>query len=186
LNKKINILFRKKSFFYSNILKISKYLSNTKYFSRNVLILKNINSRIDLVNIVSEKSTLKSSKKLAKTTWTQNEIKKHLVFHIKFMIKIITIIFNSKMKTKSTSKFHINNLSKLSQHYKTMLYHLHAKKLRIATQVEYDAIDKKKLERSLTKKNYKCVLLNWVFIYKINFDDYLIKYKIWIMIRDDM
>ncbi len=36
------------------------------------------------------------------------------------------------------------------------------------------------------KENYKCILLKWVFTYKIDFDEYLIKYKARIVIRDDL
>ncbi len=38
----------------------------------------------------------------------------------------------------------------------------------------------------IDKKNYKCILLNQVFTYKIDFNEYLIKYKTRIVIRDDL
>ncbi len=68
LNKKNNISFRKKSFLCSNSSKLSKELFETKNASLNVLTSRNINFRINIVNIVQEKRVRKSSKDFANTT----------------------------------------------------------------------------------------------------------------------
>jgi hypothetical protein len=55
LNKKNNISFRKKSFLCSNSSKLSNELFEIENVSLNVLISKDINSRINVINIVREK-----------------------------------------------------------------------------------------------------------------------------------
>jgi hypothetical protein len=103
------------------------------------------------------------------------------------MIAVVIKSFESKIKTISSSKFYINNLSKSFQHYTTMLRHFHTKSFKKATQIKYNAIENRKIWQVIDKKeSYKCILLKWVFTYKIDFDEYLIKYKIRIVIRDDL
>jgi hypothetical protein len=68
LNKKNNIFFRKKSFLCSNSSKLSNELFEIENVSLNVLTSKNINFRIDVINIVQEKRVRKSSKDFANTT----------------------------------------------------------------------------------------------------------------------
>jgi hypothetical protein len=116
LNKESNILFRKKSFLCSSSSKLSKKLFEIKNASLNVLTSKDINSRINVVNIVQEKRVRKSSKDFANTTWTREKMKKIFVFHT-----IMMIVFNMKtlkfeIKTTSSFKFYINNLLKSFLH----------------------------------------------------------------------
>ncbi len=59
MNKEINISFRKKSFLCSKISKMSKNLSKIENASLNVLISRNIDSRIDVINIINDKRTHK-------------------------------------------------------------------------------------------------------------------------------
>ncbi len=59
MNKEINISSRKKSFLCSEISKMSKNLSKTKDISLNVLVSRNINFRIDVINIINDKRTRK-------------------------------------------------------------------------------------------------------------------------------
>ncbi len=68
LNKENNISFRKKSFLCSNSSKLSNELLEIENASLNVLTSKNINSRINVVNIVQKKRVRKSSKDFANTT----------------------------------------------------------------------------------------------------------------------
>ncbi len=68
LNQKNNISFRKKSFLCSNSSKLLKEFFEVKNSSLNVLTSKNINSRINVVNIVQEKRVRKFSKDFANTT----------------------------------------------------------------------------------------------------------------------
>jgi hypothetical protein len=67
LNKKNNIFFRKKNFLCSNTSKLSNEFFEIENVSLNVLISKNINSRINVINIVQEKQVRKSSKDFANT-----------------------------------------------------------------------------------------------------------------------
>jgi hypothetical protein len=68
LNKENNISFRKKSFFYSNSSKLSNEFFEIENASLNVLTSKNINFRINVINIVQEKRVRKFSKDFANTT----------------------------------------------------------------------------------------------------------------------
>jgi hypothetical protein len=126
LNKEYNFSFRKNSFLYSHSSKLSNELFEIENAFLKKLISKDINFRINEINIVKEKQVRKSSKDFANTTWINEKMKKILVFHTALMI-----IFNMKttkleIKTTSSFKFHINNLSKSSFHWKTMLRYSHA------------------------------------------------------------
>jgi hypothetical protein len=126
LNKENNFLFRKNNLICFHSSKLSNELFEIENVSLNVLTSKNINSRINVINIVQEKRVRKSSKDFANTTWINKKMKKILVFHTALMI-----VFNTKasefiIKTISSSKFHISNLSKSFLHWKVMLRHLHA------------------------------------------------------------
>jgi hypothetical protein len=65
--KKNNISFRKKNFLCSNSSKLSNELFEIENASLNVLTSKNINFRINVINIVQEKRVRKSSKDFANT-----------------------------------------------------------------------------------------------------------------------
>ncbi len=116
LNQKNNISFQKKSFFCSNSSKLSNELFEIENVSLNVLTSKNINSRINVINIVQKKRVRKSSKDFTNTTWISEKMKKIFIFHTALMIVFNTKATKSEIKTTSSFKFHINNLSKSSFH----------------------------------------------------------------------
>jgi hypothetical protein len=102
------------------------------------------------------------------------------------------IVFNTKasefvIKTTSSFKFHISNLSKSSLHWKVMLRHSHAEKFLKIAQMKYDVIKTKEIWKIVDKRNdYKLILLKWIFTYKSDLNDFLSKYKARIVIRDDL
>jgi hypothetical protein len=187
LNKENKIFFRKKNFLCSNSSKLSNELFETEDASLNMLTSKNINSRINVINIVQEKRVRKSSKDFANTTWINEKMKKILVFHITLMI-----VFNMKttkleIKTTSSFKFHISNLSKSFLYWRIMLRHSHAEEFIKAAQMKYDVIKTKKTWKIDDKRDdYKLISLKWIFIYKFDSNDFLFKYKARIVIRDDL
>jgi hypothetical protein len=127
LNKENNFSFRNNNFLCFHSSKLSNEFSETKNVSLNVSTSKNINFRINVVNIVQKKRVQKFSKDFANTTWTNEKIQRIFVFHTAMMI-----VFNIKtskliIKTISSFKFHINNLSKSFLHWKIMLRHSHVK-----------------------------------------------------------
>jgi hypothetical protein len=67
LNKENNFSFRKKSFLCSNSSKLSNELFEIENVSLNVLTMKNINFRINVINIVQKKRIRKFSKDFANT-----------------------------------------------------------------------------------------------------------------------
>jgi hypothetical protein len=144
LNKKNNISFRKKNFLCSNSSKLSNELFEIENASLNVLTSKNINFRINVINIVQEKRVRKSSKDFANTTWISEKMKKIFIFHTTLMIVFNTKATKFEIKTTSSSKFHISNLSKSFLHWRTMLRYSHAEKFIKAAQMKYDVIEAKR------------------------------------------
>ncbi len=133
LNKKNNIFSRKKGFLCSNSSNLSKEFFEIKNTLLNVLTSKNINFRINVVNMIQEKRVRKFSKNFANTTWINEKMTRYFVFYTTMMIVFNTKTLNFEMKTTSSFKFHINNLSKSSLFWRIMLRHSHVKKfLKIA------------------------------------------------------
>jgi hypothetical protein len=53
--------------------------------------------------------------------------------------------------------------------------------------MKYDVIETRKIWKIVDKKNdYKLISLNWIFIYKFDFNDFFFKYKARIVIHDDL
>jgi hypothetical protein len=187
LNKENNFSFRKNNFFCSHSSNLSNDLFEIENAFLNVLISRNINSRIDEINIVKKKRVRRFSKNFANTTWTSEKITRILVFHT-----IMMIVFNTKasklvIKTTSSFKFHISNLSKSFLYWRIMLRHSHAEKFLKIAQMKYDVIKTKRIWEIVDKRNdYKLISLKWIFTYKSDFDDFLLKYKARIVIRDDL
>ncbi len=187
LNKENNFSSRKNNFLCSYSSKLSNELSEIENALLNVLTSRNISSRIDEINIVEEKRVERSSRDFANTTWISEKMKKIFVFHTALMIVFNTKASEFKIKTTSSSKFHINNLSKLSFHWRIMLRHSHAEEFIKAAQMKYDVIETKRTWKIVDKRDdYKLISLKWVFTYKSDSNDFLFKYKARIVIRDDL
>ncbi len=160
LNKKNNISFRKKSSLCSNSSKLSNEFFEIENASLNVLTSKNINFRINVVNIVQEKRVQKLSKDFANTTWINEKMTRILVFHTTMMIVFNTKTSKFEIKTTSSFKFHINNLSKSSFHWRAMLRHSHAEEFLKVTQMKYDVIETKRTWKIVDKRDdYKLISL---------------------------
>jgi hypothetical protein len=128
LNKENNFFFRKNNFLYSHSSKLSNEFFEIENAFLNVLISKNISFCINEINIVEKKQVRRSSKDFTNTIWTSEKIQRIFVFHTAMII-----VFNIKaskfiIKTISSYKFYINNLSKSFLHWKIMLRHSHAEK----------------------------------------------------------
>jgi hypothetical protein len=114
-------------------------------------------------------------------------MKRTFVFHTTMMIAFSIKASEFIIKTISSFKFHISNLSKSSLHWKAMLRHSHAEEFIKVTQMKYDAIETKKTWKIVDKSDdYKLISLKWVFTYKSDSNDFLFKYKARIVIRDDL
>ncbi len=187
LNKENNFSFRKNSFLCFHSSKLSNELLEIENASLNVLTSKNINSRINVANIVQEKRVRKSRRDFANTIWISEKMKKILVFHTALMIVFNTKTSEFEIKTTSSFKFHISNLSKSLFHWRAMLRHSHAEEFIKAAQMKYDVIKTKRTWKIVDKRDdYKLISLKWVFIYKSDSNDFLFKYKARIVIRDDL
>jgi hypothetical protein len=187
LNKEKNIFFRKKNFLYSNSSKLSNELFETENVLLNVLTSKNINFRINEVNIIHEKKIRKSLKNFANTTWINEKMMRICIFHIIMMIVFNTKTSKFEIKTTSLFKFHISNLSKSFLHWRIMLRHSHVEAFLKIAQMKYDVIETRKTWKIVDKRDdYKLISLKWIFIYKFNSNDFFFKYKARIVIRDDL
>jgi hypothetical protein len=187
LNKENNFSFRKNNFLCSHSSNLSNDLFEIENALLNVLISRNISFRIDEINIVKKKRVRKSSKDFANTIWTSEKIQRILVFHTTMMIVFSTKTSKLEIKTTSSFKFHINNLSKSSFHWRAMLRHSHAEEFLKVAQMKYDVIETKRTWKIVEKRDdYKLISLKWIFTYKSDFDDFLFKYKARIVIRDDV
>jgi hypothetical protein len=133
LNKENNFFFRKNNFLYFHSSNLSNDFFKIENAFLNVLISRNINFCIDEINIVKKKKIRRFSKDFANTTWINEKMTKIFIFYT-----IMMIVFNTKtskfvIKTTSSFKFHINNLSKSFLHWKVMLRYSHVEKfLKIA------------------------------------------------------
>jgi hypothetical protein len=145
LNKKNNFFFRKNNFLCFHSSNLSNDLLEIENAFLNVLISRNINSRIDEINIVKKKKIRRSSKDFANTTWTSEKMTKIFVFHTTMMIVFNTKALKLVIKTTSSSKFHISNLSKSLLHWRTMLRHSHVEEFLKTAQIKYDAIETKEI-----------------------------------------
>ncbi len=187
LNKENNFFFRKNSFFCSHSSKSSNEFLEIENAFLNVLISKNISFRIDKINIVKKKRVRRFSKNFANTIWISEKMKKILVFHTTLMIVFSIKTSEFEIKTISSFKFHINNLSKSLTHWRIMLRHSHAEEFLKAAQMKYDVIETKRTWKIVDKRDdYKLISLKWIFIYKSDSNDFLFKYKARIVIRDDL
>jgi murein L,D-transpeptidase YafK len=166
-NKKIISFFRKikslnkeNNFLCSHSSNLSNDLLQTENAFLNVLTSKNINFRINEINIVKKKKVRKSSKDFANTTWTSEKITRIFVFHTTMMIVFNTKTSEFVIKTTSSFKFHISNLSKSFLHWRTMLQHSHAEEFLKAVQMKYDVIETKKTWKIVDKRDdYKLISL---------------------------
>jgi hypothetical protein len=187
LNKKNNFSFRKNNFFDFHSSNLSNDFFEIENAFLNVLTSKNINFRIDKINIVKKKRIRRSSRNFANTTWINEKMTKIFVFHTTMIIVFNTKALKFVIKTTSSSKFHISNLSKSFLHWRTMLRHSHVEEFLKVAQMKYDAIETKKIWKIVDKKNdYKLISLKWIFIYKFDSNDFLSKYKARIVIYDDL
>jgi hypothetical protein len=77
----------------------------------------------------------------------------------------------------SSNQSHISNLSVSSAHWRAMLRHSHAEKFRKAAQMKYEAIENRDIWQIMNRpdENQQIISLKWVFTYKIDSNDYLIK-----------
>jgi hypothetical protein len=187
LNKENNFFFRKNNFLCFHSSNLSNDLFEIENAFLNVLISRNINFRIDEINIVKKKKIRRFSKDFANTIWTSEKITRNFVFYTTMMIVFNTKTSKFVIKTTSSFKFHISNLSKSFLHWRIMLRHSHAEKFLKVAQMKFDVIETKKIWKIVDKKNdYKLISLKWILTYKSDFDDFLFKYKARIVIRDDL
>ncbi len=162
---------------------------------------RNIES-VDLnkANILSDdqKHTKKLINIYVQIVWENEEMKKFSSFHATFMTEILSkssSIQNVNQSDQSNlnqlsskSRSHISNFSSSSTHWRAMLRHSHAENFRKATQMKYDAIENRDIWQIVNRldENQQIISLKWIFTYKTDSNDYLIKYKARIVIKNDL
>jgi hypothetical protein len=126
--------------------------------------------------------------------WENEEMRKFSSFHATFMVELIKPAYVNQSdqlnldQLNSKNRSYISYLSLSSAHWRAMLRYSHAERFRKAAQIEYDAIENRDIWQIVNRldENQQIISLKWVFIYKTDSNDYLIKYKVRIMIRDDL
>jgi hypothetical protein len=146
-------------------------------------------------NIIESKRNRKPNFKYAQLVY--EEWMKISQFHVAFMTEMWTKKKNNEIKFLKLSKdakywssrSHVSDFSSSSIHWRRMLKHSYAAQWQKAAQIEYDAINDKStwitVDRSEAQR-VKITLLKWIFIYKIDSDDFLLKFKARIVIREDL
>jgi hypothetical protein len=113
-------------------------------------------------------------------------MRKFSSFHAAFMTGILSKSSSIKNANQSdqlnsdqlsSNRSHISNLSPPSAHWRAMLRHSHAERFRKAAQIEYDAIENRGIWQIVNRfdESQQIIFLKWVFIYKTDSNDYLIK-----------
>jgi hypothetical protein len=168
-----------------------------------------ISTDLDETNILEEKrvkfvSSESSKSDYAQLTWIEEKWDKILEFHVVFMTELIKLnenqidfqidlkeksFIDSHIDTKIFNRIHISTLLLSSAYWRAMLKHSHEDEFRKIAQIEFDAIDDQNTWEIMNKQqaeNQKIISLKWVFIYKNDSNDYLIKYKARIVITSDL
>jgi hypothetical protein len=145
-----------------------------------------------------QKHTKKLINIYVQIVWENEEMKKFSSFHATFMTEILSkssSIQNVNQSDQSNlnqlsskSRSHISNFSSSSTHWRAMLRHSHAENFRKATQMKYDAIENRDIWQIVNRldENQQIISLKWIFTYKTDSNDYLIKYKARIVIKNDL
>lgn len=138
---------------------------------------------INISNVIEGKRARKPNFKYANATWIteeQNRLSEsHTAFHATFMI--------GTAKSIQSKRFHLFDLPDPFDYWRVMLKHSHANDFKKAAQVEYETLINQNTWKIIEKReNLTLISLKWIFIYKNNSDDYLIKYKIRLIVRDDL
>ncbi len=152
---------------------------------------------LDEANILKEKRVRFVNNKYSKSdyaqlTWIEEKWDKILEFHVAFMIELMKFerFIDFHIDTEIFNRIYISTLFSSSAHWRAMLKHSHEDEFRKVARLEFDAIESrdtwKIMNKSSISENQKIISLKWVFIYKNDSDDYLIKYKARIMMRDDL
>ncbi len=170
--------------------KTKKQFKSSKSSSSRSIESSDLNS----ANIIESKRNRRSNLKYTQLIY--EEWMKISQFHVAFMIKMWTkkeneIKFSKLSKDAKywSSRSHVSDFSSLSTHWRRMLKHSYAAQWQKAIQIEYNASNDKNTWIAVDKfeaQKVKIIFLKWVFIYKIDSDDFLLKFKTRIMIRKDL
>jgi hypothetical protein len=150
---------------------------------------------LDETNILEDKRVRFVNSKYCKSdyaqlTWIEEEWDKNFEFHVVFMTELIKLDENQiDLKDEtfiSVNRIYISTLLSSSTHWRAMQKHSHEDEFRKVAQIEFDAIDDQdtwEIVNKLSIFDQKIISLKWMFIYKNDLNDYLIKYKARIMMK---
>jgi hypothetical protein len=139
-----------------------------------------------------------SKSNYAQLAWIEEKWSKILEFHVAFMIELmkfersenqIDVQIDLKNETFiSANRIHISTLLSSSTHWRVMLRHSHDEEFKKATQMKFDAINSRDTWEIMNKSivNQKIMSLKWIVIYKNDSNNYFIKYKARIIMKDDL
>ncbi len=149
-------------------------------------------SDLNSANIIESKRNRKSNLKYAQLIY--KEWMKISQFHVSFMTEVWTKKENNEIKSSKDAKywlfhFHVSDLSSSSTHWREMLKHSYAAQWQNTAQIEYNEINDKSIWITIDRfeaQRVKIISLKWVFIYKIDSNDFLLKFKARIIMRKNL
>jgi hypothetical protein len=147
---------------------------------------------LNSANIIESKRNRKSNLKYAQLIY--KEWMKISQFHVSFMTEVWTKKENNEIKSSKDAKywlfhFHVSDLSSSSTHWREMLKHSYAAQWQNTAQIEYNEINDKSIWITIDRfeaQRVKIISLKWVFIYKIDSNDFLLKFKARIIMRKNL
>jgi hypothetical protein len=149
---------------------------------------------LNSANIIECKRNRKPNLKYAQLVY--EEWMKISQFHVAFMtemwIKKKNEIKFSNLSEDAkywSSRSHVSDFSSSSIHWRRMLKHSYAAQWQKTAQIEYDAINDKNTWIAVDRfeaQRVKIISLKWVFIYKIDSNDFLLKFKARIVMRKNL
>ncbi len=149
-------------------------------------------SDLNFANIIESKRNRKSNLKYAQLVY--EEWMRILQFHDAFMTEVCIKKKNNEVKSSKDAKYwssrlYVSDLPSSSTHWRGMLNHSYAAQWQKAAQIEYDSINDKNIWITVNRseaQRMKIIFLKWMFIYKIDSDDFLLKFKTRIVIRENL
>jgi hypothetical protein len=153
---------------------------------------KDIDSfKLNTDNIVEDKRTRKSKKFVNLTTSLEhvsNDKELEISKSENTRSEIRDVFMTFAVITRST-RLHRDNLSSSSKQWREMLRHSHANEFRKTVEFEYQTLLKMNIFVIVLKtssSDQNSISLMWVFTYKYDLDEFFVKYKARLCVRDDL
>jgi uncharacterized membrane protein (DUF485 family) len=158
---------------------ISKSTSNKNVQDVNQLSRLTRNRRVMKVQFNLVVMSTRSRKQVYATALT-------LTFKLESYYSVFFIELKRSDQVKNSERLYYDFLSIESRYWKKMLNHRFSRKFNLAVIKELVELKKRETFELIEKKNQFTLSLTWMFKYKYNINDFLIKFKAWLCAREDL